>query len=287
MRRQAAHPQHGLEARATSRGFTLLELLVAMLVLVVITTMVHATFASVTDTMAAARDESDRLLVRQALHRSLKTNLASVYADQACLMSEFAFLGETGDGAFGPADTLRFVAALPMPGAYALPGEMKVVEYAVVPESDLDWAAMGYPGDPERPAMALVISEYPVQRQDDLGGDLSGTAELPVSERAVPVASFDVQYFDGLTEEWLEAWDSLAEQRLPWAVWVRVYFPRGDGEPPPAQGDFDAADLDVMIPLAPGAGLTEPFPDQNHMRAVDWAETDQNLTEDTKRGARE
>jgi len=41
-----------------------------------------------------------------------------------------------------------------------------------------------------------------------------------------------------------------------------------------------------MIPLAPGAGLTEPFPDQNHMRAVDWAETDQNLTEDAKRGAR-
>jgi prepilin-type N-terminal cleavage/methylation domain-containing protein len=277
-----------MSARRRKQGFTLLELLVAMLVLVVITIMVHMTFASVTDTMAAARDESDRLLVRQALHRSLKMNLASVYADQSCLMSEFAFLGETGDGAFGPADTLRFVAALPMPGAYALPGEMKVVEYALVPESDLDWAAMGYPGDPERPAMALVISEYPVQRQDDLGGDLSGTAELPVSERAVPVASFDVQFFDGMTEEWLTDWDSLAEQRLPWAVWVRVNFPRGTEEAPPVQedGGFEAADLDVMIPLAPGAGLTEPFPDKNHMRAVDWAETDQNLTEDTKRGAR-
>ena len=277
-----------MSARRRKQGFTLLELLVAMLVLVVITIMVHMTFASVTDTMAAARDESDRLLVRQALHRSLKTNLSSVYADQAGLMSEFAFLGETGDGAFGPGDTLRFVAALPMPGAFALPGEMKVVEYTMVPESDLDWAAMGYPGDPERPAMALVISEYPVQRQDDLGGDLSGAAELPVSERAVPVASFDVQYFDGMTEEWLEDWDSLAEQRLPWAVWVRVNFPRGTEEAPPVQedGGFDAADLDVMIPLAPGTGLTEPFPDKNHMRAVDWAETDQNLTEDTKRGAR-
>lgn len=277
-----------MSARLRKDGFTLLELLVAMLVLVVVTAIVQATFASVTDTMAAARDESDRLLMRQTLHRSLKTNLSSVYADQACLMSEFALLGETGDGAFGPGDSLRFCAALPMPGAFALPGELKVVEYTVVPEGDLDWAAMGYPGDPERPAMALVISEYPVQRQDDLGGDLSGAAELPISERAVPVASFDVQYFDGLTEEWLTDWDSLAEQRLPWAVWVRVNFPRGDGEAPPAQedGGFEAADLDVMIPLAPGAGLTEPFPDQNHMRAVDWAETDQNLTEDAKRGAR-
>jgi prepilin-type N-terminal cleavage/methylation domain-containing protein len=254
-----------------ARGFTLLELLVAISVLTVIVGIVFATFASVTDTMAIARDNADRMGYRMALRRNLTENLGAVYADAAGKREEFQLAGTDESGSYGPADTLRFCTSLPMPGAYALPGVMKVVQYSMVSSSEVDASATGYPGDdPERPGMALQITESPLAYEEGIEGAVSGSDQLPLVQLAIPVASFDVLYFDGLSQEWKQDWDSLSEQRLPWAVWVRVNFPRSEDERAAdnaAGVDLtETPDVEVMASIATGAGVEGPFLDFNHAR---------------------
>ncbi len=267
-----------------ARGFTLLELLVAVSVMAVAVGIVFATFVSVTDTMAATRENADIMLQKMALHRNLTENLGAIYADAAGIREEFELIGTDESGQYGPADSLRFCTSLPMPGAYALPGVMKVVEYRLTSPSDVDAAATGFPGvDPSRPGMALLITESPLAYEEGIGGAVSGSDQLPMVQRAIPVASFDVQYFDGLSQEWVTDWDSLSEQRLPWAVWVRANFPRSEEERAAGGGGDDpaeSADVDVMMPVATGAGLEGPFLDLNHLRADTEASGD--LSKDTK-----
>ncbi len=269
MTRRVGPSRKGAANRAG--GFTLLELLVAMSVMTVAVGIVYATFASVTDTMAIARENADRMAFRMALRRNLTENLGAVYAESTATREEFQLLGTDESGQYGPADKLRFCTSLPMPGAYALPGVMKVVEYSLVSSSDIDAAATGYPGDdPGRPGMALMITESPLAYQEGVQGAVSGSDQLPKVQRAVPVASFDVLYFDGLSQEWRKDWDSLSEQRLPWALWVRVNFPRSDEEraaDSAAGVDLtETPDVDVMMPIATGAGIQGPFLDLNHAR---------------------
>ncbi|MBN2310637.1 MAG: prepilin-type N-terminal cleavage/methylation domain-containing protein, partial [Candidatus Hydrogenedentes bacterium] len=64
-------------------GFTLLEILVAVFILAVIVGIVYATFATVANTVTAARVSAEELRLRQFLLRSFETNLGSVYADRA------------------------------------------------------------------------------------------------------------------------------------------------------------------------------------------------------------
>jgi len=254
-----------------ARGFTLLELLVATTVMMVAVGIVYSTFASVTETMAATRDSADRMMQEMALHRNLSDNLGAVYADAIGIREEFELLGTDESGQYGPSDKLRFCTSLPMPGGYALPGVMKVVEYRVVSPSDIDAAATGYPGDdPSRPGMALEITESPLAHEEGVQGAVSGSDQLPKVQRAIPIASFDVQYYDGLSQEWKKDWDSLSEQRLPWAVWVRVNFPRSEEERAAVSSSganlADTADVDVMMPIATGAGVSGPFLDLNHAK---------------------
>jgi len=268
-----------------ARGFTLLELLVATTVMSVAVSIVYATFVSVTDTMELTRENADRMLQQMALHRNLTENLGAIYADAAGLREEFQLAGTDESGQYGAADSLRFCTSLPMPGAYALPGVMKIVEYKVVSGSDVDAAATGYPGDdPSRPGMALLITESPLAYEEGVQGAVSGSDQLPMVQRAIPVASFDVQYYDGTSQEWRTDWDSLDEQRLPWAVWVRANFPRSQEEL--AAGGWksddpgESADVDVMIPVATGSGLEGPWLDLNHLRAT--TETIGDMSKDAK-----
>ena len=96
------------------RGFTLLELLVSILVLTVLTAIVYSSFRSVADTTAMARQGAEDLRFRQFLWRNIQTNLNSIYIDPACVSPEYQFLGTDEQGAFGPADAVRFCTALPI-----------------------------------------------------------------------------------------------------------------------------------------------------------------------------
>lgn len=251
-------------------GFTLLELLIAVTVLVTIVGLVYGSFSSVTMTMDLARIDAERLRFRQILWRSFSHNLQSVYADAACLQQEYAFVGENKDGGFGPADSIRFVSALPMPGAAALPGIYRVVSYTVTNQAETDSVMVASLPLENENSSILLIREEPFQLES--GGffhDAQGVAG-DVFEQAVPVGSMDVQYFDSGSNEWVDAWDSLEERRLPGGIWIKINFARSDED---RQSDYAAGidlnehpDFEFMLSFPLGRNVEYPFPDFNHLR---------------------
>jgi len=255
-------------------GFTLMELLISITVLTILVGLIYGSFASITNTMNIARDNADLLRYRQVVWRSLTTNLQAVYADSACLQPDYQFLGETKNGAYGSADSLRFVAALPMPGSQSLPGVIKVVSYTLS-----DYAAVspellaGMTLDDDRPGGVLVIREEPLQLESSDFVTRAGDPKWAVYERAVPVASIKIQYYDQVQNEWREEWDSTTEQRLPGGVWFQINFPRTreEREEELRQGinALEHPDLEYITFLPLGRGVELPFPDFNHMRFED------------------
>ena len=252
-------------------GFTLLELLIAVTVLVVIVGLVYGSFSSASLTMPLARADAERLRFRQILWRSFSGNLQSIYADAACLQEELQFLGENKDGGFGPADQLRFVSALPMPGATALPGILRVVSYTVTSRAETDSAiAAALPVTGSGSDTILLIREEPYQLQSQGFYNDARSASGEVFEQAVPIASMNIQYFDPSKKEWQDQWNSLEERRIPGGIWIRINFARTEED---RQADYAAGidlnehpDFEFMLSFPMGRNVEYPFPDFNHLR---------------------
>nr|MBP9004343.1 prepilin-type N-terminal cleavage/methylation domain-containing protein [Candidatus Hydrogenedentota bacterium] len=104
-------PAEGAYRGHRAGGFTLLELLIAITILSIITTIVYATFVSVTDTMDAAREDAERLHLRLVLHDYLSTVLAGLSADSACLDEARALEGISANGPTGPGDSHAFMSS--------------------------------------------------------------------------------------------------------------------------------------------------------------------------------
>ena len=258
-------------------GFTLLELLISVTVLAVIVGLVYATFTSVTNSVALARDSADRLRFKQIVWRNFSSNLQGVYTDAGCTQPEYQLLGETNDGPYGPADTLRFATLIPIPGPRSLPGVGKRVTYEVVDQGQVsETIAASLPYDEERPGNVLVIREEPLQLESQDFMANTSDAQWDVFEKAIPVASTDIQYYDDIAKEWLESWDSLEERRLPGGVWIRINFPRSEEE---RNEDYqnginptEHPDLELMMAFPLGRNVEFPFPDFNHLRVMEVEE---------------
>lgn len=264
-------------------GFTLIEIMVAMTILVVLVGGVYACFVSVADTAEIARTATEQLRVEQYLWKHLSENLASVTAQAT---GEYALVGEDESGALGPADTLRFTTVLPMTGAKSLPGIVKTVEYYVDdPSSGSGTGFRTFAMDEaveaeDTPAVTLYISERPLEL---LSGEESGESLLDAAEddeegagvweREVPIRSINFQYYDGTSEEWVDDWNSDETGLLPWAIKVQVNLAKTE-----SQLEFEAAqgvdhrndhDLEMTVALPTGAGVLVPFSDPNHYRTTD------------------
>ena len=140
---------------------------------------------------------------------------------------------------------------------------IRLVSFEAVSDQDVPQDAVVYAIDSVQPVMNLLISEQPLQASSGLEGALSGTDQLPVLSRSIPVVFFDVLYYDGLSDEWKEEWNSLDEGRLPWAVWVRAKLP--DPVDAAYPSNPDAADVDVIVPVAQGMGTEVGFLDFNRL----------------------
>ncbi len=262
-------------------GFTLIEIMVAMTILVILVGGVYVCFASVADTADIARTASEELRVKQFIWNNLRDQLSSVSSKTD---GEYAFVGEDESGSFGAVDTLRFVTSLPMAGAKSLPGIAKVVEYYIDDPSYEGAAASGFRTfddveEEEQEGVTLFITERPLVLLAGEGGDFFEEEEPEegenVWEREVPIQSFNVQYYDGESEEWVDEWNSDETGLLPWAVKIQINLAKTKEQ---IWADMDAGvdpqkdfDLEMTAVLPTGAGTLLPFDDPNSFRTIDAA----------------
>jgi len=252
----------------------MIELLVSVAILATITTIVFVSFDTVTRTVAQARDNADRLRFRQYIWRSFSENIASIYTDASCEQSVYAFEGVDEEGPFGPADTMRFVTALPMPGAASLPGVLRTVEYTVVEpteEESGDQFDIDQTLEAEGPQVMLEIRETPLVL-DETAMEVNADAMNEMARvRHIPVRSVDVTYYDVEEEDWVDEWDCLDKGVLPWAAHIKVNLARSEEE---LEAQYEQGidpdedpDLDMMFAIPLGAGVEDTFVDYNHVSA--------------------
>ncbi len=251
------------------RGFTLLELLVAVVILSVVVAVVYASFASVLNSVDAARVGAEEMRLREFLIKSFSTNLSTVYVDPYMEQEVFQFIGEDERGPHGPADTLRFCSTAPLLGGMALPGDIKEVIYSVTDEKPEDELNLGLDegensaGDEYRGRM-LVSTEVPllganVQGLEGDTGFFEPDSDYVAPSWSVPIRTFDVKYYDG--EEWVDDWNSVEMGLLPWCVQIQINFARTpdqlEAERAAGVDPEEDPDLTLVLPIPVGLGQTE------------------------------
>lgn len=255
------------------RGFTLLELMVAISILAVIVTIIYTSFDTIVRASEVARAVAEKTRLRQFLLKSLDAVIPAVHADAPLLIQSYQFLGEDEAGPAGPGDRLQFCAAAPLLGGRALPGAAKLITLELVDQNALEGGAVtGVQTEitwSDTPDIALQYTEEPLTVEMNLGGeDMISEEKMEQEDYAswsVPVATFDVAYFDG--EEWRDSWDSMNEGLLPWALRIRINFLKteqeADAESAAGINALEEPDFEMTYVLPLGAGASDTFIDPN------------------------
>ncbi len=242
-------------------GFTLFEILIAIFILAVIMSIVYATFANVTNVMAAVRVSAEELRLREFLVRSFTTNLSGLYTDRALEDEAYRLIGINEDGPQGARDTLRFVSTASIIGGMGLPGDVKEVRYEIFGEDEIE----GLSNDEEGTCPTYIqATETPLLAgniqglDEDVGGFVAPEGfESPMW--TVPIQTMDIQYFSG--EEWVDEWDSLVTGRMPWCIHIRLNFAKTEeqleAEESEGYDPYEDPDLEIVVPIPAGLGGTQ------------------------------
>lgn len=180
----------------SNRGFTLLELLVALVLLVILSGALYGTYFSVMRGSEAARERTEPLRdVRVALDL-LRRELAA--ADFNSTNKSLHFIVEDRDIFGKPASILDFTAfTVPKSGS--------------VPSSDV--MAVRYK-PVEREKQKIVLSRQTMDIYLD-----SKPLPYPLTEQ---IEGFLVECYDG--NQWVKSWDTALNEGLPKAVRITLFL---------------------------------------------------------------
>jgi len=197
-----------------SKGFTLLELLVATAIFAVVIAAAYSLFD-------ASRSLSSRAEFSAQLYQSARAALQTIESDLRGAMMpgtafDTGFIGSTSGSDKEPLDKLEFLTVSRYTAAAHDVNETDVVRGADLSkvyysiETDTTKKARGLVR--ERP-LELTSPSGPIHRDED------------VVEIAQDVVFLNFRYYDG--SDWLDQWDSTQTHKLPKAVEVTV-FVRGE-----------------------------------------------------------
>ena len=205
--------------RRGSRGFTLLEVMVAVGIIALIGTLIFGAFNGMNNSRDAMNHVADRYAQgRQAVDRMAR-EIGSAYMslhaplDQTQIVRQTAFIGSDRS----TSDRVDFTAF----------ANLRLTRDS----HESDQAEISYfaADNPDSGGLDLVrrIDKY-IDEDMTRGGKVEVLAEN--------IDSFDVKYLDPATGEWLDEWDSLqpAAQigRLPSQVWITLWLANGPGGDP-------------------------------------------------------
>lgn len=214
------------------RGFTLLEIILAVTILALIGTMIYGGFSQTALNKARVEEDSDHSrIIHTALERmvrELSMAFVSTHVNPSpdLRVMETAFIGKDN----GRQDRIDFTSF----------SHRRL--YRNAKESDqneISYFVTEHPDDPD--VMVLARREQNRIDQDPRRG---GKSQILVEN----VTEFNIEYFDPLLTEWVQAWDSeepLAQpNRLPTQVRIKLSV-----EDPRRKGKTETFGTRVSIPI--------------------------------------
>ncbi len=195
--------------RARSRGFTLVELLVAIVILSLISVLIYSAFSSMKRSREGLERVEDRYregrLAMARMTRELQSAFISLHApiNTALLVEKTAFVGTSGT----PADRLDF-------DSFA---NRRVDRNSHIS----DQCELSYFGSPNPDESGVIDLARRISTTLDLEPKKGGRVEV----LATDIDLFDLQYLDPLSGTWLDTWDttqSITGQPARLPVQVRI-----------------------------------------------------------------
>jgi len=186
------------------RGFTLLELLVALGIAAVVITLLYETFNAVLRSTQLVDQESEIDQMARISMERMTSELRSAYwlpPTQAAGSSTFMFVGQDSIATDYPTDTLRFstLSHARVSSGSADP-TVSIVEYALVPVPESDTAVLMHR-----------------EETTPLSPSASGLEEYELAESVV---GLNFRYFDG--KDWSDQWNDADKKNLPKAVEIQL-----------------------------------------------------------------
>jgi general secretion pathway protein J len=198
------------------RGFTLLEVMVAMSVVAVLSVTLFYAFAGLSRTRGILEENADIHTMGRVAMLRIQREVSLAFLTSLRIPTgsyETRFFGEDSD----PVDLLSFTSL----------SHERIVRDAQ--ESDQTEISYFEESDPESGYLMLMHREAP-RIDDDME---TGGVVLPLSRR---VKSLNFRYFDEQKRKWLDDWDSDAldqASRLPFMVSIELVLVDTEGEEHP------------------------------------------------------
>lgn len=206
-----------MRSRRRAAGLTLIEVLISIAILALIGTLIYGAMDGMSKTRKGIGQMSDRYHQgRQALARMGREMQSAFLSrhmplDQNALARRTIFVGEDSS----PADRVDFTAF----------AHKRLMSDA----HESDQAEIGYfaARDPEQSGKLDLV------RREAKNIDLEPAKGGVVNVLAEDIDSFNVQYYEQLTGEWVDTWDSSQPagqiDRLPTMVWITLVLKGGAG----------------------------------------------------------
>jgi len=210
-------PQLPHTRRYQARGFTLLELMLALVIMALVLTMVYSAFSAGS---RACRFGGERAQIFHTARMAMQDMLQAIENIDFGTNDGYRFLGETGSGGGGragsvPADTLEF-ASFTAPRLtddrwYA--GQSRV-RYAIARDAQ----------DEEGTTLPHVLQKWVTDLED------VDFKNAQITELSRDVAGIRFTYFGGEDDKESDTWDSDRDEKLPDMVQVTLYVYETQGE---------------------------------------------------------
>jgi len=200
---------------STRRGFTLLEMLIAMTILAIVLTIAYRVFSSSYAALHRVDPDRDPFQTARVILDRMAEEIQSAYYRPG--LSYTGFLGENDTKDEAPWDSLTFSS---LANFYWI----KSVEGI----NESDFLKIAYVLVEDQEERLLMRAQDPSFSTFEESAEDLGTADRGVHQLADHVWGVDFRYLDG--EEWLEEWNAQDRQRLPDAVEVKLILETAEGK---------------------------------------------------------
>ncbi len=189
-------------ARRCNRGFTLIEVLLAVAILGIVSSFIFVSLSATTNALEIVREGSKQ-------DQSLRATLTVLSQDLTLSRNVTAspWLGQNRVLEGQPADTLAFVTTnRPSVSAQTRLADQSRVVYTKIGPRLVRYVRTNL----------LTITEEGIERTELLDN----------------LVGFNVRYYDGQAKLWVERWDGRATKALPRAFMIELSFDQGPQQPP-------------------------------------------------------